>query len=190
MLYIKENNGITITALVIMIIVIMLLAGITITQGSDLIKNTKVETYVTNMITIRSKAKVYAEETNAEEPEATARKLKMTVDGQEIPVTLYDTPAANALYEMLPLELSFEDFNGIEKISYLSQELPTEGEPDGCDPDVGDLCLYAPWGNLSVFYQDFRYSDNLILLGHVDSGMELLAGQNEDFSVTLESAEE
>ena len=66
MLYIKENKGITITALVIMIIVIMLLAGITITQGSNLIKNTKVETYVTNMITIRSKAKVYAEETNAE----------------------------------------------------------------------------------------------------------------------------
>ena len=51
MLYIKENKGITITALVIMIIVIMLLAGITITQGSDLIKNTKVETYLTNMIT-------------------------------------------------------------------------------------------------------------------------------------------
>lgn len=131
-----------------------------------------------------------AEEINTEEPEDTVRKLKMTVDGQEIPVTLYETPAANALYEMLPLELSFEDFNGIEKISYLSQELPTDGEPDGCDPDVGDLCLYAPWGNLSVFYQDFRYSDDLILLGHVDSGMELLAGQNEDFSVTLESVEE
>jgi len=131
-----------------------------------------------------------AEKINIEEPEDTVRKLKMTVDGQKISVTLYDTPAANALYEMLPLELSFEDFNGIEKISYLSQELPTEGEPDGCDPDVGDLCLYAPWGNLSVFYQDFRYSDDLILLGHVDSGMELLAGQNEDFSVTLESAEE
>lgn len=41
MLYIKENKGITITALVIMIIVIMLLAGITITQGSDLIKKHK-----------------------------------------------------------------------------------------------------------------------------------------------------
>ena len=41
MLYIKENKGITITALVIMIIVIMLLAGITITLGSDLIKKHK-----------------------------------------------------------------------------------------------------------------------------------------------------
>jgi hypothetical protein len=53
------------------------------------------------------------------------RKLRMIVDGQEISITLYDTPAANALYDMLPLDLNFEDFNGIEKISYLSQELPT-----------------------------------------------------------------
>ena len=110
----------------------------------------------------------------------------MTVDGQTITITLYDTPAANALYDMLPLELEFEDFNGIEKISYLSEKLPTEGEPDGCEPGVGDLCLYAPWGNLSVFYQNFRYSDGLILLGHVDSHMEIIAGQNDDFSATLE----
>ncbi|MGN0317858.1 MAG: cyclophilin-like fold protein [Lachnospira sp.] len=117
------------------------------------------------------------------------RKLKMTIDGHELAITLYDTPAANALYDMLPMELNFEDFNGVEKISYLSQELPTEGEPDGCDPDVGDLCLYAPWGNLSVFYQDFRYSDSLILLGHIDSGMDIISGMNEDFTATLEAVD-
>ena len=120
------------------------------------------------------------------EVENTERKLKMTVNGQEVAITLYDTPAANALYDMLPLDLNFEDFNGIEKISYLSQELPTEGEPDGCDPDVGDLCLYAPWGNLSIFYQDFRYSDSLIMLGHIDSGMDVISEIDEDFRLTLE----
>ncbi len=120
------------------------------------------------------------------EVENTERKLKMTVNGQEVVITLYDTPAANALYDMLPLDLTFEDFNGIEKISYLSQELPTEDEPDGCDPDVGDLCLYAPWGNLSIFYQDFRYSDSLIMLGHIDSGMDVISDMEEDFSVILE----
>lgn len=119
----------------------------------------------------------------------TERKLKLTVDGQVIDITLYDTPAANALYEMLPLELEFEDFNGIEKISYLTEKLPTDGEPDGCDPDVGDFCLYAPWGNLSIFYQDFRYSDSLIMLGHVDSGMDIISGKNNNFSATLEAAE-
>ena len=68
------------------------------------------------------------------------RKLKMIIEGQEIGNTLYDTPAANALYDMLPLdlynmlplELTFEDFNSVEKISYLEQSLTTEGEPDGC----------------------------------------------------------
>lgn len=121
-----------------------------------------------------------------EEMESSDRKLKLTIGDQVASITLYDTPAANALYDMLPLELTFEDFNGIEKISYLTEKLPTEGEPDGCDPNVGDFCLYAPWGNLSVFYQDFRYSDHLILLGHVDSGVELFSSQNSDFSAILE----
>ena len=100
-------------------------------------------------------------------------------------MTLYDTPAANALYNMLPLELTFEDFNGIEKIAYMDNELPTKGETEEFDPDIGDLCLYAPWGNLSIFYQDFRNSNELISLGHIDSGMEIIGNMNEDFTATL-----
>lgn len=113
----------------------------------------------------------------------------MVIGGQEIRITLYDTPAANDLYNMLPLELNFEDFNGVEKISYLEKSLITDGEPDGCDPDIGDLCLYAPWGNLSIFYQDFRYSERLIMLGHIDSGMDIISGMTDDFSATLEKAD-
>lgn len=126
---------------------------------------------------------------NTETPETGERKVKLTVDGQLFDVTLYDTPAANALYDMLPLELTFEDFNGIEKIAYMDNELPTEGEPSEFDPDVGDLCLYAPWGNLSIFYNDFRNSNGLISLGHIDSGMGMIAEMNSDFSATLDKAE-
>lgn len=128
-------------------------------------------------------------DTSQAEEEFMERKLTLTIDGQEISITLYDTPAANALYNMLPLELTFEDFNGVEKISYLTDELPIEGEPDGCDPDVGDLCLYAPWANLSIFYQDFRYSNSLIKLGHIDEGMDIIGGMDEDFSATLEKVD-
>lgn len=124
-----------------------------------------------------------------ETPETGERKVKLTIDGQEFDVTLYDTPAANALYDMLPLELTFEDFNGIEKIAYMDNELPTEGEPNEFDPDVGDLCLYAPWGNLSIFYKDFRNSNGLISLGHIDSGMEVISNMQGDFSVTLSKDE-
>lgn len=126
---------------------------------------------------------------NEPEMEDKERKLKMTVEGQVIEITLYDTPAANDLYQMLPLELTFEDFNSVEKISYLEKSLTTEGEPDGCDPDAGDLCLYAPWGNLSIFYQDFRYSERLIMLGHIDSGMDVISSMTDDFSATLEKAD-
>lgn len=123
------------------------------------------------------------------EPENNERKLKMTANGQEIAITLYDTPAANSLYEMLPLELGFEDYNDVEKIGYLENPLTTDGEPGGCDPDVGDLCYYAPWGNLSVFYQDFRYSESLVILGHIDSGLDIISGMTGDFTVTLEKTE-
>lgn len=128
-----------------------------------------------------------AEDTEA--PESQGRKLKMTVDGQELDVTLYDTPAANALYDLLPLTLTFEDFGHTEKIAYLETQLPTEGEPNEFDPDVGDLCLYAPWGNLSIFYQDFRNSNGLISLGHIDSGMDVIANMQGNFSVTLSKNE-
>lgn len=53
------------------------------------------------------------EETNTME---STRRIRFSLDdGSEIIVQLNDNPAAEALYEMLPLELSFEDFNSTEK---------------------------------------------------------------------------
>lgn len=115
------------------------------------------------------------------------KKIKITVGKKKVMISLYDSPAANALYERLPMELKFEDFNNIEKISYLSDNLPTEGEPEGCDPKKGDFCYYEPWGNLSVFYQDFKHSNGLIPLGHVDSGMNVITDMTENSVVTMEA---
>ena len=55
------------------------------------------------------------EETNT--MESTQRIRFSLDDGSEIIVRLNDNPTADALYEMLPLELSFEDFNSTEKNS-------------------------------------------------------------------------
>ncbi len=76
MLYLKKEKGITIIALVITVIVLVIIAGISITQGTKLISTTRVESYVTDMITIRAKAKVYAEEINAEIWDATDKSEK------------------------------------------------------------------------------------------------------------------
>lgn len=125
------------------------------------------------------------------ESESNQRKVLMTIDGKEYEVRLYDNPVADELYDSLPLELTFEDYNNVEKIAYLSEEqqLSADDELEGYDPAPGDLCLYAPWGNLSLFYQDFDYSDGLISLGRLDSGIEDISTKSEEFTVTLEKSE-
>lgn len=126
------------------------------------------------------------EETNTME---STRRIRFSLDdGSEIIVQLNDNPAAEALYEMLPLELSFEDFNSTEKIAYLTEEIPSDGSPDQRDPDVGSLCYYIPWGNLCFFYRDFRPSSSLIPLGQVESGAGLLEGLDRTAAVMVEAA--
>lgn len=61
----QSNNGITLLALTVTIIVLIILASISINEGKNLIKDAKVDSIVTNMLTIKGKAKVYAEETNS-----------------------------------------------------------------------------------------------------------------------------
>lgn len=116
------------------------------------------------------------------------RQVRIIIDGQECVLTLENGRTADSLFDMLPLELEFEDFNGTEKISYTPQPL-TIGENDGGHaPAVGDLCVYVPWGNLCIFYHEFHYSDDLIYLGHIDTGMDVIAGMEGGFSAALEDA--
>lgn len=113
-------------------------------------------------------------------------RIKLTVDGNEIFVNLDESQASREFLEMLPLTLTFEDFNNTEKIASLPDELSTEGLPSGYTPEVGDFSYYAPWSNISVFYKDFRYSNSLYKLGRVESGTEILENMNGNFEVTIE----
>ena len=113
-------------------------------------------------------------------------RIKLTVDGNEIYVNLDDNQASREFLGMLPLTLTFEDFNSTEKIATLPDELSTEGLPSGYTPEVGDFSYYAPWGNISVFYKDFRYSNSLYKLGTIESGTEILGNMNGEFEVTIE----
>jgi hypothetical protein len=46
--------------------------------------------------------------------------------------------------------------------------------PAGYDPSVGELTLYAPWGNLAFFYRDHGYARGLVPLGTIVSGSAFL----------------
>lgn len=60
----KRQNGITIVALVITVIIMLVLAGVSVYYASDAIQKGKLEDIKTNMISIKTKAKIVAEEYN------------------------------------------------------------------------------------------------------------------------------
>lgn len=62
---IKNESGITLTALLITIIVIIIIGTITIREGTTAIKQAKLRTIVTNLLSIKAKAKACAEEVDA-----------------------------------------------------------------------------------------------------------------------------
>ena len=107
--------------------------------------------------------------------EASTMKIRLTFDGKAIEATLLDNATARDFVSLLPVTLALEDYNSTEKIGYPPRKLSTAGAPAGIDPSVGDIAYYAPWGNLALYYKDFRYSDGLILLGKLDGGAETLS---------------
>jgi hypothetical protein len=115
-------------------------------------------------------------------------KIRIIVEDQEMTATLNDSKATQDFISLLPLTLTLEDYAGTEKISDLPRRLSTEGAPPGSDPSVGDIAYYAPWGNLAIFYRDFRYSSGLIILGRMDSGIEALSVPGS-VNVTIELIE-
>lgn len=109
-------------------------------------------------------------------------KLKITVGDQVMTATLYDNPTSKDFVSLLPLTLTLNDYASTEKISDLPRKLSTKDAPSGSDPEVGDIAYYAPWGNLAVYYKDFRYSNSLIKIAKIDGDMKVFSGSG---SVTI-----
>lgn len=118
--------------------------------------------------------------------ETGAERIKFSFEEKEIVVLLRDNSATKSLLEQLPLILKFENYGGIEKISYPPEKLDISKAPNNYTPSAGDLTYYAPWGNLAFFHKDYRNSDGLVPLGRIESGIENLQEINENFSVTVE----
>lgn len=116
-------------------------------------------------------------------------RIKLTFNNEEVYVRLNDSKSSKDFINMLPLTLDFEDYNSTEKIATLPRKLTTEDAPSGYTPHTGDFSYYAPWGNLSIFYKEFRYSNSLVKLGEFESGIEKLQNLNSDFKMTIEIAE-
>jgi len=108
----------------------------------------------------------------------TSRRTIMNIEflfgGQTIGAVLYDTAQARELVSMLPLSVEIEDYSTNEKIAYLPRKLSGDGTVTFEDEAVGDICYYAPWGNLVLYHAGYAYSRGLIRLGKIEGEIEPL----------------
>lgn len=119
-----------------------------------------------------------------------AKRVKFIFDGGEATAELHDNSTSRDFQSLLPMTLQFKDFNNTEKIAYPPRALAIEKTPPKFEPSVGELTVFVPWGNLAVFYRDFKYSDDLVSIGRVTSGIESLAKMEGAFSARIEAISE
>lgn len=128
-------------------------------------------------------------ETSTETTTENSFILKISVGDEYALVKLDNNDATKDFATMLPLTIDFQDYNGTEKIAYLPRNLDTSNTAKGIEPSAGDFTLYEPWGNLAIFYEPFSYSEGLIKLGVIESGLEVLTGQSGNFTATIDFAD-
>ena len=95
-------------------------------------------------------------------------EIRITVGGQEFPATLVDSAAARDLVAQLPATIEMRDHGGVEKTGRLPSPLSLDGQPEGADPDVGDVGYYAPGNDLVLYYGDQSFVPGIVVLGRLD----------------------
>lgn len=114
-------------------------------------------------------------ENNNNKPENNSLMVNIKVGDRTITATMEDNVAARDFLARLPLEVTLNDYANTEKIFYPSPALTIQGAPRGCTPMPGDITIYAPWGNVAIFYKSFSASNDLIKIGCIDdSGIDAL----------------
>jgi hypothetical protein len=103
--------------------------------------------------------------------ESAFMKIECAFSGHAFAASLYDNPSARDFASMLPLDVTIDDYADNEKIAHLPRKLTEEGSGPFTNEAPGDLCYYAPWGNLAFFYAGYRFSRGLIRLGRLDGGI-------------------
>ena len=114
-----------------------------------------------------------------------AERLEIRAGGVRLVATLRDTAAARDLRAQLPARLTMRDHGGVEKTGPLRAPLTVTDEPDGADPDVGDLGYYAPGHDLVLYYGDQSYFDGIVILGRLDGDLAALADLEGDIDVQV-----
>lgn len=93
--------------------------------------------------------------------------MQIRINGQRFAATLTDSAAARDLLAQLPTTISMRDHGGVEKTGRLPSPLSLDGQPEGDDPDVGDVGYHAPGNDFVIWYGDQTYWSGIVVLGRL-----------------------
>jgi hypothetical protein len=95
-------------------------------------------------------------------------KISITVGDERYQATILDSAAGRDLVAQLPLTIAMTDHGSVEKTGPLPLPLSLDGQPDGADPDIGDVGYYAPGNDLVLYYGDQSYYPGIVIIGRLD----------------------
>jgi hypothetical protein len=95
-------------------------------------------------------------------------RIQITINDQRLQATIFDSAAGRDLLAQLPLTVDMVDHGAVEKTGPLPAPLSLDGQPDGADPDVGDVGYYAPGNDLVFYHGDQSYYPGIVIIGRLD----------------------
>ncbi|WP_343443762.1 cyclophilin-like fold protein [Micromonospora schwarzwaldensis] len=101
-------------------------------------------------------------------PRGEQMKIQITINDQRFQATIFESAAGRDLLAQLPLTVNMIDHGAVEKTGPLPAPLSLSGQPDGADPDVGDVGYYAPGNDLVLYYGDQSYYPGIVIIGRID----------------------
>ena len=117
-------------------------------------------------------------------------RVTITIGEQRFHATLSDSAAARDLVAQLPVTIDMTDHGGVEKTGALPSPLSLDGQPEGADPDVGDLGYYAPGNDLVLYYGDQAYYPGIVILGRLDgTAAQRISAMNGSVTATIEASD-
>lgn len=125
--------------------------------------------------------------TDAAEKESSMR-IRITIGEQRFGATLAESAATRDLLAQLPVTIEMVDHGGVEKTGPLPAPLALDGQPEGADPDIGDVGYYAPGRDLVLYYGDQSFFPGIVVLGRLDrDAAEQIASIDGPVTATIEA---
>lgn len=106
----------------------------------------------------------------APQQDITPMRIRLTFADKDFTATLEDNATARDFVTQLPFDLQIVDYGKAEKIAYLPHKLTEDGAGPIDRPSPGDICYFAPWGNLAMYHGGYSNYPRLIRLGKLDGG--------------------